>query len=503
MTSRPTRRQAAATLLTAPAMILGTRAASAQGVSTQPSAAAPTAGSSQVTEDLARAIGLEAYTYFYPLITMELTRQQATNYARLGEHFGRGPANTFVHIREFPPADFRDVVRPNFDTLYSAAWLDLTREPMVLSLPETDGPQGRYYLMPMLDMWTNVFASPGTRTTGTGGGHFAILPPGWSGNLPTGVTPIAAPTPRVWVIGRTQTDGLGDYATVHRQQDGYRLSPLSRWGQPPAAVTGTVNPDVDMRTPPSEQVNRMRPAQYFALGAELLKTNPPGAYDQPILARMARIGLRPGASFDMTAAPPAVRAGLERAGAEGVRHLARSMPNLGAVKNGWLYLANDMGVYGTDYLRRAVVAMAGLGANVPEDAIYPLTQVSGDGRALTGQNRYLLRFPRGQEPPVGAFWSVTLYDAQGFQVANPINRFAIGDRDSLVRAADGAIELLIQHDDPGEAQRPNWLPAPEGPFNLTLRLYDPLAPALDGRWVPPPVQFAEAPRDAPGAMRIP
>lgn len=468
-----------------------------------PSAAAPAASAGQVTEDLAHAIGLEAYAYVYPLITMELTRRQATNYARAGEHLGRGPANSFVHVREFPPADFRDVVRPNFDTLYSIAWLDLTREPMVLSLPDVGGPQGRYYLMPMLDMWTNVFASPGTRTTGTGEGHFAILPPGWSGNLPTGVTPIQAPTPHAWVIGRTQANGAGDYATVHRQQDGYRLAPLSRWGQPPAAVTGTVDPTVDMRTPPSELVNRMPPAEYFALGAELLKANPLGAYDQPILARMARIGLRPGAGFDLAAAPPALRAGLERAGREGVRHLAASVPNLGAVKNGWLTLANGMGVYGTDYLRRAAVAMVGLGANLPEDAIYPLTQVSGDGRALTGQNRYLLRFPRGQEPPVGAFWSLTLYDAQGFQVANPINRFAIGDRDPLFRDADGTIEILIQHADPGGERRSNWLPAPDGPFNLTLRLYGPLAPALDGRWVPPPVQLAEAPREAPGAMRMP
>ena len=232
------------------------------------------------------------------------------------------------------------------------------------------------------------------------------------------------------MIGRTQTNGAGDYATVHRQQDGYRLTPLSRWGRPPAAVTGTVDPSVDMRTPPSEQVSRMAPADYFALGAELLKANPPTAYDQPILARMARIGLRPEAGFDLNAAPPVLRTGLERAGREGIRHLAASMPNLGAVKNGWLYLANGMGVYGTDYLRRAAVAMVGLGANLPEDAIYPIAQTSGDGRALTGQNRYLLRFPSGQAPPVGAFWSLTLYDAQGFQVANPINRFAIGDRDS-------------------------------------------------------------------------
>ena len=185
MTIEPTGRLAAATPLAAPALAMVTRQARAQGT------AAPPAGSGDVADDLAHAIGLEAYAYLYPLVTMELTRRQATNLLHPGEHFGRGPANAIVHARAFPPADFRDVVRPNFDTLYSIAWLDLTREPMVLSLPEAGGAQGRYYLMPMLDMWTNVFASPGTRTTGSGEGHFAILPPGWSGNLPTGVRPIA------------------------------------------------------------------------------------------------------------------------------------------------------------------------------------------------------------------------------------------------------------------------------------------------------------------------
>ncbi|WP_237217540.1 DUF1214 domain-containing protein, partial [Falsiroseomonas oryziterrae] len=185
---------------------------------------------------------------------------------------------------------------------------------------------------------------------------------------------------------------------------------------------------------------------------------------------------------------------LERAAAEGPRHLAASAPHLGAIKNSWLYLASGMGNYGTDYLRRAVVAMLGLGANLPEDAIYPLTHVSGDGRPLDGANRYVLRFPRGQEPPVNAFWSVTLYDQEGFQVANPINRFAIGDRDGMVRGADGTIEILIQNADPGADRRANWLPAPAGPFNLTLRLYGPDAQAIDGRWSPPAVQLASPAR---------
>jgi hypothetical protein len=444
-----------------------------------------------------QAMALEAYVYLYPLVLMETTRRQSTNYARAGEHPFRGPMNSFVHLRQFPPAGFRDVVRPNFDTLYSAAWIDLRREPMVLGLPDTRGLQARYYMMPMLDMHSNVFASPGTRTTGDVAGQFAITAPGWNGALPEGMQRITSPTPIAWIIGRTQTNGAGDYGIVHRQQDSYTLTPLSRLGQPGIATTGPVAADVDMRTPPLVQVNTMPAAAYFALGLDLLRTHPPGAHDHPILARMARLGLPVGQDFRFAALSPGVAQALERAAAEGPRHLAASLPRISAVRNTWLYQASGMGVYGTDYLRRAVIAMVGLGANLPEDAIYPLTQVSSDGQPLTGAHRYLLRFPRGQEPPVGAFWSVTLYDEQGFPVANPIDRFAIGDRDSLARGADGSIEILVQHADPGADQRANWLPAPTGPFNLTMRLYAPEAAALDGRWSPPTVERVVVPGSLP------
>jgi hypothetical protein len=457
----------------------------------------------QVTEEEAYIFGLQAYAYFYPIITMDVTRRQATNYARMDEANFRGPANSFIHVREFPPADFRDVVRPNFDTLYSAAWLDLTQEPMVLSVPDTSGPDGRYYLMPMLDMWSNVFASPGTRTTGTVAANYAIVAPGWNGTLPAGMQMIRATTPHAWIIGRTETRGTADYAAVHGQQDQYGLVPLSQFGQPPRLVTGQVDPAVDMRTPPIETVNSMAPATFYARGAALLKAEPPGAYDAPILARMRRIGIVPGETFDLAQAPPAIRAGLERAGRDGVRTLIASLPLLGATKNTWLYLSNGMGVYGADYLRRATVAMVGLGANLPEDAVYPLTHVSTDGRPLNGKNRYVVRFPRGEEPPVQAFWSLTVYDTQGFQVANAINRFAIGDRDRLRVGADGTTELLIQHEDPGAEQRANWLPAPAGEFNLTMRLYYPQAQALDGRWSPPAVEVVGGPQGMPTGLRLP
>src|SRR5271165_6087587 len=179
-----------------------------------------------ISEQEAHAIGVQAYLYFYSLVTVDLTRRQLTNVVKPeGVH---GPMNTFANVLEYPTADLKVVVRPNFDTLYSSAWLDLTNEPVIVSVPDT---HGRYYLLPMLDMWTDVFSSPGWRTTGTQAGDFAVVPPGWSGAIPANVVRIDAPTPYVWIIGRTKTDGPADYDAVHKIQAGLKVTPISRFGQ--------------------------------------------------------------------------------------------------------------------------------------------------------------------------------------------------------------------------------------------------------------------------------
>ena len=202
-------------------------------------------------EEEAHAIGVEAYLYFYPLVTMDLTRKQLTNQEPTPGGVG-GPMNRFANVGAFPTADMRVVVRPNFDTLYSSGWLDLIKEPMVVSVPDTGG---RYYLLPMLDMWTDVFASPGWRTTGTGAGNFLVTPPGWSGTVPDGFTRIDAPTPYVWIIGRTKTDGPADYDAVHKIQDGYKITPLSQWGKEPVASEVKIDP-IDRHENSAEEAGR-------------------------------------------------------------------------------------------------------------------------------------------------------------------------------------------------------------------------------------------------------
>jgi hypothetical protein len=434
------------------------------------------------SEQEAHAIGVAAYVYLYPLVTMDLTRRQLTNVVKVeGIH---GPMNTFVSLPAFPPADMKAVVRPNFDTLYSSAWLDLTKEPMIVSVPNTNG---RYYLLPMLDMWTDVFASPGWRTTGTQAGNYAVVPPGWSGSLPASVARIDAPTPYVWIIGRTKTDGPPDYDAVHEIQAGYKVTPISRWGKAAEPMAGTFDPGVDMKTPPKIAVDSMAAGKFFAYAAEILKLQPPHVTDQPIVAQMKRIGIERGKTFDIDKLDPAIRAGLETAPADALKLMAWKMASLARVENGWSMNTDTMGVYGNYYLKRAIVAQMGLGANLPEDAIYPLNLADNTGKPLDGGSAYVLHFDNGLTPPVNAFWSITLYDTDGYQVANTLNRFAVSSWMPFKYDADGSLDLYFQNASPGTDKEANWLPAPKGLFNLTMRLYAPKSDALIGKWNPPPV----------------
>ncbi|WP_425336149.1 DUF1254 domain-containing protein [Sinorhizobium numidicum] len=474
---------------------LGATVVLAAGLTACPIADAWTAEA--ITEEEAHAIGVDAYVYFYPLISMDITRKQLTNVEAKAGAVG-GPPNSFNNVLEFPPADMKVVVRPNFDTLYSSAWLDLTKEPVVVAAPDTGG---RFYLLPMLDMWTNVFAAPGWRTTGTAAGHFLVAPGGWRPDLrdkfdefklPQGTQRIDAPTPYVWIIGRTKTDGPQDYDAVHKIQDGYQITLLSEWGKEAKPAEVKIDRSIDMKTPPKIQVDTSSAGDYFAYAAELLKLHPPHITDQPILARMKRIGIEPGKSFDLSKADPIVQKALATVPQDAQALMAWKVKTLARVDNGWSMNTDTMGVYGNYYLKRAIVAQQGLGANLPEDAIYPLNLADKDGQPLDGRNKYTIHFEKHEIPPVNGFWSITLYDDQGFQVANPLNRFAVSSWMPFQYNGDGSLDLYFQHESPGKDKEQNWLPAPQGSFNLTMRLYGPKADALIGKWNPPPVAKASA-----------
>jgi hypothetical protein len=438
-----------------------------------------------LSEQEAKEIGVNAYLYFYPLVTMDATRKQMTN-TEAGKKPGYGPMNEFSHVREYPTADMKVVVRPNFDTLYSIAWLDIVKEPIILSVPNTDG---RYYLMPILDMWTDAFAVPGKRTTGTEAGDYAIVPQGWKGKLPKGVQRIDAPTPYAWVVGRTQTNGPDDYAAVHKVQDGYKLTPLSQWGKKPKPVKAVIDATVDMKTPPMEQVHQLSAAAYFKYATELMKVNPPHITDWSMVAQLKKIGIEQGKSFDYDKLDPAVKQALDKAPADSLALMKWKLPTLARIANGWSMNTDTMGTYGDYYLKRAMVSMLGLGANQPADAIYPMNIADADGKPMMGEQKYVLHFNKEELPPVEAFWSVTMYDEAGYQTPNPINRFAVSSWMPFKYNADGSLDLYIQHDSPDADKVANWLPSPAaGKLGVTMRLYAPNTDALDGRWNPPAVK---------------
>ncbi|SEC26650.1 dihydroorotase [Rhizobiales bacterium GAS188] len=467
------------------------------GAMSVPASVAQTA-SQPVSEQEAHAIGVDAYLYFYSLVTMDLTRKQLTN-VEPGKAALGGPMNMFINVPTFPPADFKAVVRPNFDTLYSSAFLDLTNEPVIVSVPDTGG---RYYLLPMLDMWTDVFASPGWRTTGTQAGNFLVAPPGWRPDLrdrfidefklPKDTRRIDAPTPYVWIIGRTKTDGPPDYDAVHKIQAGYKVTLLSEWGKTPKPLEVKIDPLVDMKTPPKTQVDTMPAGRFFAYAADLMKLHPPHITDEPIIAQMKRIGIEPGKSFDIDKLESAMRNGLMSAPADAQKLMEWKVATLARVVNSWSMNTDTMGVYGNYYLKRALITQFGLGANLPEDAIYPLNLGDEAGKPLDGANKYTLHFEKGAIPPVNAFWSVTLYDAEGFQVGNPLDRFAVSSWMPFKYNLDGSLDLYFQNESPGKDNEANWLPAPKGVFNLTMRLYGPKSEALTGKWNPPPVTRVQA-----------
>jgi hypothetical protein len=427
-------------------------------------------------------LATDAYIYGYPLVTMEMTRRVITNVASVAGT--RGPMGQFIKLRQYPDASFRDVTAPNADTLYTTAFIDVGKEPWVLSIPDM---KDRYFLMPMLDGWTNVFQVPGKRTTGTGAQTYAITGPGWKGTLPPGVKEYKSPTSIVWILGRIYCTGTPeDYAAVHALQDQFALVPLSSYGKPYTPPAGTVDPSIDMKTAVREQVNRMDAVSYFNLLAQLMKANPPAAADAPELTKFAKIGLVPGKDFDASKLDADFVKRIPQVAFDRIMlqfKVGKSIRNI----NGWMY-DSETGVYGTDYLNRAFVAAIGLGANRIQDAVYPTSLKDAEGKAYDGANKYVIHIPKGQLPPVRGFWSVTMYDANYFFVANPINRYSISARQNLKANPDGSIDLYVQNQSPGADKESNWLPAPKDKFILMLRMYWPneKPPSIiNGTWKPP------------------
>jgi hypothetical protein len=452
-------------------------------------------GSRTLSPDEAKAIAEEAYIYGYSLITTEVTRVQMTNVEKAkGLH---APMGEFMNILHYPPGDYRGVSAPNADTLYSLAWMDLGKEPWLFTYPDMGK---RYYLFPTYSLWMPVIASPGSRTTGEGPGKILISGPGWEGQVPEGFTQIKSPTRYALILGRTYADGSAeDYKIVNALQEQYKVQPLSTLGKDYTNVPAPVdpNPGFSMTDKPQRVILGMSTSEYFNRMAKLMvEIAPPAPEDAPMVAKMAKIGLIPGKPFDITKLDPSVQKDLEDLPKTTLAKIVAQATESKKLVKGWAISGLKTGSYGTNYFDRALIASIGWPANLAKDAVYPTTFVDADGEKLNGANKYTLAFPKGLTPPVGGFWSITMYfdDGGWWFYPNPLNKFTVSMRDKPKFNDDGSLTLYFQHESPVADKKANWLPSPAGEFLLTLRMYWPketppsILPFGKGTWTPPAVQ---------------
>jgi hypothetical protein len=423
-------------------------------------------GDVAISNEEAKKIATDAYIWGYPLVVMQRTKQAMTQ---------KTPFNEFLRFDNLATPQFKEIVTPNADTLYASAWLSLKGQPVILQVPKTGS---RYYSVEFLDAYTNVFAYVGKRATGTKAGKYLIVGPSWQGKIPSGLRLIKAPTNSTWLIVRVLVSNQQDLKKARKILQQIRLK----------SSKGLFVPVFSQLPSGTPQNVAQAGIEFFDEMGQALKDNLPPAAQNELLARFARIGIGVDRNPSQEIQNPQLRAILERAITEGEEILEQKIKTgFGLSDHGWFYNLN-LGDYGTNYILRAVVAKQGLGANIPAEALYAITFTDDKGFPLRGTQSYIIHFTKDQLPPVNAFWSLTIYDAQTkFLVPNVIDRYAIGDRSrQLMYNADGSVDIYIQHDVP-HAKKSNWLPAPGGAFYLVLRLYMPQQEVLNNHYQYPSI----------------
>jgi hypothetical protein len=428
-----------------------------------------------------------AYIWGYPLVSVVRLVDYSSS-PNVPAAPGRGPINTFSSFPSFPTSNFTDIVSINVDTLYSFGLLNLKKEPVVLQVPPISG---RYYTLQFIDAYSNNFLYIGSRLNDTTGGTYLITGPNWKGDVPPSMKEIKSPTNTVDIGGRIFVNGTADVPNVNAIQAKLMLTPLSAFGRnttSPQPVTSETNASKQVPIGPQPSLIPTTGIKIFDEISKDMADNPSPVADSEVLAKFATIGIGPGLIPSDTK-NDTIRAALENGIAEGEKIIDTQVQNLGMKVNGWL-VNLDAGNYGTNYLLRAAVAKFGLGANSPEEAVYPSTFTDNQGQKLTGTNNYLIHFDKGQTPPVNAFWSITLYNNKSYLAENPINRYSISQHtEGLKYNPDGSLDIYIQHASPGADKESNWLPSPSGEFNLVLREYNPQDAILKGEYQITPVQL--------------
>ena len=440
------------------------------------------AGGSAVTPEQANELGHQAYVYGYPLLDMLRIRHEMSS-VPCPDGRGNAPTNHIANASKFATPSDRTVVAPNTDTLYSLSQLDLKKGPIVLRHPDMGK---RFFDFELVDPWTNVIDYVGTRTTGSKAGRFTIR---WTGDGKAerarrlGNPIIESKYRRVWLIGRTLAGDEADQAKAYDIMKRYKLLKPNgnRFKLPADCHRG--------KGEPSTYPLPTDGADFVAQLNEAMVNNPPPKRDRPLLEQLAPLGVGPGLSPDDAGLDPDVLAALYE-GVEDEQATLATASKLNFVQQsidakGWVFADSDIGDFGTDYLLRARIAVVGIGANTPEEAVYPGALADSDGALLNGANDYEMVFPADDLPPARYFWSLTMYDLDGFLVDNPIDRYSLGpSHPPLVVRDDGSIAVVISDDEPASGDV-NWLPAPSGAFRLNMRLYGPRKRVLNGNWTPP------------------
>ena len=413
-----------------------------------------------------------AYVYTFPLVLMDATETSATNTEEAATE--KAPVNQFIHSVALADAQFKTVVTPNVDTIYSQVWYDLSEEPMVYELPETD----RFCKVQVLDGWTNTAAVLDKA------GAYAITLSTWEGELPEGVTRIDVPTSMAWSITRIVLTGEEDLPNVYAIQEKMKLMPLSDYisGDTYEPPRGSYSEENDYI--PVDKVLSMDPITFFNKANELMVKNSPAAADKEMLEKIAVVNIGPGMEFDISVLTGDVAENWKTMLTEIQLKLIKEGQKFSKKLGQWDYFGEPIGDFNTEYAYRALVALAGLGANTVEVALYPKIEQDADGNTLTGEKSYILHFESYPQVLEGGFWSVTAYGDDDFLIDNPIDRYCINDRSDLKVNDDGSVDVILSKDAPEDTT--NWLPVDNGGFHLYMRIYTPDMDALE-TWTAPTI----------------
>ncbi len=443
-----------------------------------------TAGAKEPGAIETKQIAEEAYIYGFPMI-MNYGTMYEYSIDRSSSQY-KAPFNRIYNTaRVYTPKD-TVVITPNSDTPYSFAGMDLRAEPVVLCVPEVE--KGRYYSVQLVDMYTYNIGYIGSRATGNGAGCYMVSGPGWRGETPAGIAKaFPVETDFAFAIYRTQLFNSGDIDNVKKIQAGYKVYTLSEYTKKPAPASP---PEIKFPKFSKKEAFGADPFSYLNF---LLQFCPPVPQEKPLRDVFARIGIESGKPFDAGKLSAKDRAAVETGIKKGYEVIKRKRLTLGKDVDGWRVMSafGDRKFYKGNWTLRAAAAMAGIYGNDAVEAMYPIAFTDGTGAKLDGsKTAYTITFASGELPPVNAFWSVTMYDGKTqLLVANPIDRYLINSPmlPGLKKNPDGSLTLYVQKASPGAEKESNWLPAPDGPFYLVLRLYWPKQEALDGKWTPPAV----------------